>query len=134
MTTEDVDDSGFVAVTAMAGRFPGASDVETFWDNLCAGRESVSVLPEQLSAAPDGYVPSYGLLSDPELFDADYFDYSAEDALIMDPQHRLLLECAHEALERAGHGGPERVFTGVFVGGSVTDHAAIVRAWGHARG
>lgn len=134
MTTEDVDDSGFVAVTAMAGRFPGASDVETFWDNLCAGRESVSVLPDQLPAAADGYVPSYGLLTDPELFDADYFDYSAEDALIMDPQHRLLLECAHEALERAGHGGPERLSTGVFVGGSVTDHAAIVRAWGHARG
>jgi phthiocerol/phenolphthiocerol synthesis type-I polyketide synthase E len=130
----DVDDSGFVAVTAMAGRFPGASDVETFWGNLCDGRESVSVLHDQLSAAADGYVPSYGLLSDPELFDADYFDYSAEDALIMDPQHRLLLECAHEALERAGHGGPERLSTGVFVGGSVTDHAALVRAWGHARG
>jgi acyl transferase domain-containing protein len=134
MSTEDVDDSGFVAVTAMAGRFPGASDVETFWDNLCNGRESVSVLSDQLSAAADRYIPSYGLLSDPELFDADYFDYSPEDALIMDPQHRSLLECAHEALERAGHGGPERLSTGVFVGGSVTDHGALVRAWGHARG
>jgi acyl transferase domain-containing protein len=134
MSTEDVDDSGFVAVTAMAGRFPGAPDVETFWDNLCDGRESVSVLPDQLRAAADGYVPSYGLLRDPDLFDADYFDYSAEDALIMDPQHRLLLECAHEALERAGHGGPEHLSTGVFVGGSVTDHGALVRAWGRARG
>ncbi|WP_052422985.1 type I polyketide synthase [Nonomuraea candida] len=134
MIIDDVDDSGFVAVTAMAGRFPGASDVETFWDNLCDGRESVSVLSDQLPAAADRYVPSYGLLSDPELFDAGYFDYSPEDALIMDPQHRLLLECAHEALERAGHGGPERLPTGVFVGGSVTDHGALVRAWGHARG
>ncbi|MCE7004700.1 type I polyketide synthase [Kibdelosporangium philippinense] len=134
MWTEDVDDSGFVAVTAMAGRWPGASDVETFWENLCDGRESVSVLPDQLAAAEDGYVPAYGLLSDPEFFDADYFGYSPEDALIMDPQHRLLLECAHEAIERAGYGGPERLSTGVFVGGSVTDHGALVRAWGHTRG
>ncbi|RBQ14667.1 type I polyketide synthase [Spongiactinospora rosea] len=134
MSNDDVDESGFVAVTAMAGRFPGASDIETFWDDLCNGRESVSVLSGQLPAAAAGYVPSYGLLSDPELFDAGHFDYSPEDALIMDPQHRLLLECAHEALERAGHGGPERLPTGVFVGGSVTDHGALVRAWGHARG
>ncbi|MFK3979654.1 type I polyketide synthase [Micromonospora sp. NPDC050397] len=133
MSTEDVDDSGFVAVTAMAGRFPGAPDVETFWDNLRNGTESVSVLSDQLPTA-DGHVPSYGLLGDPDLFDADYFDYSPEDALIMDPQHRLLLECAHESLERAGHGGPERLSTGVFVGGSITDHAAHVRAWGRARG
>jgi acyl transferase domain-containing protein len=133
MSTEDVDDSGFIAVTAMAGRFPGAADVETFWDNLCHGRESVSVLSDQLPAA-DGHVPAYGRLSGPDLFDADYFDYSPEDALITDPQHRLLLECAHESLERAGHGGPERRSTGVFVGGSITDHGALVRAWGHARG
>ncbi|MET0493577.1 MAG: type I polyketide synthase [Actinoplanes sp.] len=133
MSTEDVDDSGFIAVTAMAGRFPGAADVETFWDNLCTGRESVSVLSDQLPSA-DGHVPSYGLLSDPDLFDADYFDYSPEDALIMDPQHRLLLECAHESLERAGHAGPERLSTGVFVGGSITDHGALVRAWGRDKG
>ncbi|WP_249998262.1 type I polyketide synthase [Actinoplanes sp. M2I2] len=134
MSTEDVADSGFVAVTAMAGRFPGAEDIEAFWDNLCAGRESVSVLSDQLPAATDGYVPSYGRLTDPEFFDADYFDYTSEDALVTDPQHRLLLECAHEALERAGHGGAERLPTGVFVGGSITDHGALVRAWGRARG
>ncbi|MET7951713.1 type I polyketide synthase [Micromonospora sp. NPDC005324] len=133
MSSEDADDSGYIAVTAMAGRFPGASDVETFWDNLCNGRDSVSMLSNQLPTA-DGHVPSYGLLRDPDLFDADYFDYSPEDALIMDPQHRLLLECAHESLERAGHGGAERLSTGVFVGGSITDHSAHVRAWGRARG
>jgi phthiocerol/phenolphthiocerol synthesis type-I polyketide synthase E len=132
-STADTDDSGFVAVTAMAGRFPGAPDVETFWDNLCNGRESVSVLTDQLPAATAGHVPSYGLLGEPEHFDADYFDYSPEDALIIDPQHRLLLECAHEALERAGHGGPERLSTGVFVGGSITDHGAHVRAWSRGR-
>ena len=132
-STEHVDQSGFVAVTAMAGRFPGAPDIETFWHNLCNARESVSVLTDQ-AATPDGYVPSYGLLSGPDLFDADFFDYSAEEALITDPQHRLLLECAHEVLDRAGHGGPERLPTGVFVGGAVTDHSAHVRAWGRERG
>ncbi|AWW35488.1 beta-ketoacyl synthase N-terminal-like domain-containing protein [Streptomyces cadmiisoli] len=134
MPTEDVDDSGFVAVTAMAGRFPGAPDIETFWDNLRAGRESVSVLTEQMPAAQDGHVPSYGLLSDTDRFDAEHFGYSSEDALIMDPQQRLLLECAHEVLERAGHSGPERLPTGVFVGGSASDHGAFVRAWAHGRG
>ncbi|WP_164386749.1 type I polyketide synthase [Streptomyces sp. OM5714] len=134
MSTEDNDDSGFVAVTAMAGRFPGAPDVETFWANLCEGRESVSVLTDQLPAAAAGHVPSYGLLSDADRFDAEYFDCTPEEALITDPQHRLLLECAHEALERAGHGGPERLSTGVFVGGSATDHGALVRAWGRSGG
>lgn len=128
-----IDDSGFVAVTSMSGRFPGASSVETFWDNLCEGRESLSELPGE-EPPVDGHVQSYGRLEGPELFDADHFDYSPEDALITDPQHRLLLECAHEALERAGYGGPERLSTGVFVGGSLTDHGALVRAWGRDRG
>src|SRR5690349_55480 len=101
MSNEDVDDGGYIAVTAMAGRFPGAPDVETFWDNLRHGRESVSRL-----AAAGGHVPAYGMLDGPDLFDAGFFDCSPDEALATDPQHRLLLECAHEALERAGHGGP----------------------------
>jgi phthiocerol/phenolphthiocerol synthesis type-I polyketide synthase E len=130
MCAEQDDTDGFVAVTAMSGRFPGAGDVESFWDDLCRGRESVSVIGEP---APGGYVPCYGVLDGPGLFDAGHFGWSCDDALVTDPQHRLLLECAHEALEAAGHGGPGRPSTGVFVGGSVTGHADRVRAWGRER-
>lgn len=124
----DNDESGDVAVIGMAGRFPGASSVEEFWENLLQGRESVSVLTEQLDTAEPGHVPAYGVLAGADEFDAEFFGYSPEEALVIDPQQRVLLECAHEALERAGHGGPERLVTGVFVGGSATDHAARLRA------
>ncbi|ONI86956.1 hypothetical protein ALI144C_09915 [Actinosynnema sp. ALI-1.44] len=112
-----------MAVTAMTGRFPGASTVAEFWDNLLQGTESITLT----GTTESDHVPAYGILPGADEFDAEFFGYSPEEALIIDPQQRLLLECAHEALERAGHGGPERLTTGVFVGGSSTDHAAKVR-------
>ncbi|WP_406175042.1 type I polyketide synthase [Streptomyces sp. NBC_00996] len=117
-----------VAVVGMAGRFPGAPDVERFWENLCAGRETISVLPDRADPAHPDYVPAYGVLERPGAFDAAYFGLSAHDALITDPQQRLLLECAHEALERAGHGGEDRPVTGVFVGAGNNGYAEAVRA------
>ncbi|HXM56465.1 MAG TPA: polyketide synthase, partial [Candidatus Dormibacteraeota bacterium] len=110
-----------VAVIGMAGRFPGAPDVETYWANLLAGVESVVTAP----GVPGGF----GVLEAADHFDADYFGCSPLEALVMDPQHRLLLECAVEALEHAGHGaragGP---VTGVFAGASQTDHLAALLA------
>jgi amino acid adenylation domain-containing protein len=101
-----------VAIVGLAGRFPGAGDVERFWENLTAGVESVSFFSrEELAAAgvePEmlddpAYVPARALLADAELFDAELFGYSPREAEVIDPQHRLLLECAWEALEHAGH-------------------------------
>ncbi|MEU8695393.1 beta-ketoacyl synthase N-terminal-like domain-containing protein [Streptomyces sp. NPDC048665] len=117
-----------VAVVGMAGRFPGAPDVERFWENLCAARETISVLPDRADPAHPDYVPAYGVLDGVGEFDAAYFGLSAHDALITDPQQRLLLECAHEALERAGHGGEDRPVTGVFVGAGNNGYAEAVRA------
>ncbi|MFJ9821766.1 type I polyketide synthase [Streptomyces sp. NPDC101151] len=117
-----------VAVVGMAGRFPGAPDVERFWENLCAARETISVLPDRADPAHPDYVPAYGVLEGAGEFDAAYFGLSAHDALITDPQQRLLLECAHEALERAGHGGEDRPVTGVFVGAGNNGYAEAVRA------
>ncbi|MFF8730920.1 type I polyketide synthase [Streptomyces sp. NPDC015171] len=122
------DQHDLVAVVGMAGRFPGAADVERFWENLCAGRETVSVLPDRADPAHPDYVPAYGVLDGAGEFDAAYFGLSAHDALITDPQQRLLLECAHEALERAGHGGEDRPVTGVFVGAGNNGYAEAVRA------
>ncbi|WNG27708.1 acyltransferase domain-containing protein [Cystobacter fuscus] len=125
---EDNDQSRYIAVTGMAGRFPGAASVKQFWRNLCQGIESISVLGDQRDPAHPEYVPAYGVLEGAAEFDAEFFGYSPNDALILDPQHRLVLECAHEALESAGYGGSSRPVTGVFVGGSGTNYAEHVRA------
>ncbi len=101
-----------IAIIGMAGRFPGANNIEEFWENLKAGVESITfftdqeleasgVAPEWLSN-PD-YVKAGGILDDIELFDADFFECTPREAQIMDPQHRLLLECAYEALESSGY-------------------------------
>ncbi|MFJ8431292.1 SDR family NAD(P)-dependent oxidoreductase [Kitasatospora sp. NPDC094019] len=100
-----------IAVVGMAGRFPGAPDVDTFWRNLEEGRESIEVLSEAALLAAgvdpevsgrDGYVRAKGVLAGADRFDAAFFGYSPREAEIMDPQHRVFLECAWEALESAG--------------------------------
>ncbi|MBP6630363.1 MAG: amino acid adenylation domain-containing protein [Kofleriaceae bacterium] len=104
-----------IAVIGMAGRFPGAADVEAFWANLCAGTESITVFrPDQLDPSipaalrqDPAYVPARGVLADTELFDAGFFGVSPLEAQLMDPQHRHLLEVAWHALEHAGY-VPER--------------------------
>ncbi|MBH1934819.1 acyltransferase domain-containing protein [Streptomyces sp. AV19] len=117
-----------VAVIGMAGRFPGAPDVERFWENLLQARETVSVLDDRRDPARPEFTPAYGVLDGAGDFDAGFFGLSPNDALITDPQQRLLLECAHEALERAGHGAEDRPVTGVFVGASANGYAEAVRA------
>ncbi|HKH45554.1 MAG TPA: amino acid adenylation domain-containing protein, partial [Thermoanaerobaculia bacterium] len=100
-----------IAVIGVAGRFPGAADVEVFWRNLCGGIESIASFSreELLAAGLDpaivnhpSFVPSRGALEGVDLFDAALFDLSPREAEILDPQHRLFLECAWEALENAG--------------------------------
>jgi amino acid adenylation domain-containing protein len=100
-----------VAIIAMAGRFPGAPDVETFWDNLCNGRESIRFFaPGELDPAvsqidrddPD-YVAARGVIDDVEQFDAGFFGMSPREAELTDPQQRLFLELCWECLERGGY-------------------------------
>lgn len=115
-----------IAIIGMAGKFPGAKDLDTFWQNLRDGVESVSFFSEEelLSAGIDpallrdpSYVKANALLSDIEMFDASFFGVSPREAELMDPQQRLFLECAWEALENAGYGADtRRVPVGVFAG------------------
>ncbi len=101
-----------VAIIGMVGRFPGAQSVETFWQNICDGTESIIrlapdedytlILDPTLRNNPQ-YVPAGAFLDHIDLFDAAFFGYTPREAQIMDPQHRLFLECAWEALERAGY-------------------------------
>ncbi|WP_437675093.1 type I polyketide synthase [Sorangium sp. So ce131] len=121
-----------IAIIGMAGRFPGARDVDTFWRNLCAGVESVTVLTDDelreagvepaLMARPD-YVRTRAVLDDIDLFDAELFGFTPREAAALDPQHRLFLECAWEAFENAGI-DPERAGgrVGVYAGSSLNDY------------
>jgi acyl transferase domain-containing protein len=120
----------------MAGRFPGAESVDEFWRNICGGIESIAPVSApygskrrpQARVGSGTYVPAAGLLKGIELFDADFFKITPHDAEIMDPQHRVFLECAWEALEHAGYDvGRVRSRVGVFAGMGVNDYADRVR-------
>ncbi|MGY0560827.1 amino acid adenylation domain-containing protein [Luteimonas sp. A277] len=122
-----------VAIIAMAGRFPGAADVEAFWDNLCAGRDSITVFaPDELDpsvALADRMHPSYvtarGIIEDVEQFDAAFFGISPREAELMDPQHRIFLELCWECMERGGEiPDASTVPVGVFAG---TYHSTYLR-------
>jgi phthiocerol/phenolphthiocerol synthesis type-I polyketide synthase E len=101
-----------IAVIGMAGRFPGAKNIDEFWQGLYSGRESVTFFTDEelkesgidpaLLANPS-YIKAGAILENPELFDASFFRYSPREAEMMDPQHRLFLECAWEAVEQAGY-------------------------------
>ena len=121
-----------IAIVGCAGRFPGARDVAELWRNLCAGRESISFFSrDELAAAgvdaaaldDPNFVPARGRLAEADLFDAPFFDFTPREAQITDPQHRLFLECAWEALEDAGYDPgrfPGRI--GVFAGVSMSTY------------
>jgi acyl transferase domain-containing protein len=101
-----------IAIIGMAGRFPGAGTIDELWQNLRGGVESISFftdeeavaagLPAELLGA-ENLVKAGGVLAGIELFDAAFFGIPPVLARIMDPQHRLFLECAWEALESAGY-------------------------------
>lgn len=120
--------SGDIAIIGMSGRFPGAQNIEQFWNNLENGVESIRFFSDtELAEAgvdpalirhPD-YVKAFGALEDIESFDAGFFGYSPAEAELMDPQHRLFLQCAWSSLEHAGY-DVERLQdkVGVFAGAS----------------
>ncbi|KZN53059.1 hypothetical protein N474_22250 [Pseudoalteromonas luteoviolacea CPMOR-2] len=121
-----------IAIIGLAGRFPGAKDVNSFWENIVQGKESLSTFSdEELLAAGveeslinnPNYVKKGVVLENVKEFDADFFHFTPREAEILDPQHRLLLECAVEALEMGGYGDlaqPQNV--GVHVGVGVNTY------------
>lgn len=108
---EDTPDTeGAVAIIGMACRYPGAGTVEEYWALLRAGAEGISHFRrEELVAAgadPDlvlrpDFVPAKGMLAGAERFDWSFFGYSRAEAASIDPQHRVFLECAAEAIDDA---------------------------------
>ncbi len=101
-----------IAIIGMSGRFPGAKNLDEFWQNLRNGVESISFFTEQelkdagvnsAALSNPNYVKARAVIEDVEFFDAAFFGFSPREAEITDPQHRLFLECASEALESAGY-------------------------------
>lgn len=114
-----------VAVISMAGRFPGADTIDELWDILKNGRETTKFftddeldasISESLKNNPN-YVKARGVINDAKGFDASFFGIPPKQAELMDPQQRIFLEIAREALEKAGY-VPDRYdgTIGVFAG------------------
>jgi acyl transferase domain-containing protein len=100
-----------VAIIGMAGRFPGADNLEQFWQNLCQGISSIQIISDPIQADEGdakllrhpNYVKAYASFDQIDGFDATFFGYSPREAELIDPQHRVFLECAWTALENAGY-------------------------------
>ncbi len=129
---KDNEPSG-IAIVGIAGRFPGANTVGKFWQNLVSGVESVSRFSgselecahAQRSSLSDDprYIMARPVLDDVELFDAAFFGVTPKEAELMDPQHRIFLECAWNALEDAGYDSTRYAGKiGVFAGQSLNTY------------
>ncbi len=126
--TGHIDDSSSdIAIIGMACRFPGCNTTDQFWKNLTLGKETISHFSNEeleknefeyhnLKDRSD-YVGSRGIIENIEMFDASFFGISPTEASSLDPQHRLWLECAWEALEDAAY-NPDTFngLIGVFTG------------------
>src|SRR5947209_10375335 len=133
-----------VAIIGMTGRFPGARDLESFWNNLREGVDAVSFFSDdELQAAGVGpallrhpnYVKAKAVLEDAGMFDAGFFEFSPREAELTDPQVRIFLECAWEAMESAGY-DPDNFagLIGVYTGMSVSSYMLHLLAAGTAAG
>lgn len=122
----DMTNNPDIAVIGMACRFPGARSLEEFWRNLVEGVESITRFSDQellQSGIPaaclrnPNYVKAAPILEGPGQFDAGFFGFQPSEARSLDPQHRILLELAHDAIEDAGY-DPDRYpgRVGVFTG------------------
>jgi phthiocerol/phenolphthiocerol synthesis type-I polyketide synthase E len=131
-----------IAIIGVGLRFPGASTVDTFWRNLRDGRESVrffsneelldNSIPEDLLGDP-AYVKASPVLDGFDLFDESFFGYSPKEAVVMDPQNRLLLEVSWETFEDAGY-SPAALHdsgVGVFIGGGSSLTSYLLAFAGH---
>lgn len=101
-----------IAVIGLSGRFPGGRTVERFWQNVRSGMECITFfsdreLEDSGQSATElrnpNYVKARGVIEDIDLFDASFFGFSPREAEIADPQQRIMLECAWEALESSGY-------------------------------
>ncbi len=110
----NINDEEKIAIIGLAGRYPGANNIEEFWENLKAGKDSITEIPEDRWSLKDFYDAergkpgkSYskwgGFLNDVDKFDPFFFKISPREAEIMEPQEKLFLQTAWETIEDAGY-------------------------------
>ena len=131
-THDDPAYESAIAIIGMTGRFPGSNDIDQFWNNLVAGERLIQPLSdaqlrlagvdEMLLHHPD-YVKAGTTVEGVDMFDATFFGFTPREAEVMDPQHRIFLECAWEALERAGYTAETyRGLIGIFAGSASSSY------------
>jgi polyketide synthase PksN len=121
-----------IAVIGMAGRFPGAGNIDEFWNNLKEGSEAISFFTDEelkeAGVSPElikspAYIKASGVLEDIECFDAPLFGYTPKEAEVMDPQVRIFHECVWTAIEDAGYDpGTYDGLIGLYAGASPNFH------------
>lgn len=127
-----------VAVIGMCGRFPGAPDLDAFWNRLRAGDDMLTTytddelvaagVPERVLRDPH-YVRRAATLPDAFDFDPEFFGYTRREAKLIDPQQRLMLEVAWELLDTIGYsGGADDQAVGVFAGAAMNTYLTNVVA------
>ena len=119
-----------IAIVGMGARFPRSPSVDTYWEHLAAGADLLSQATdaelrvagvEPGSAQASHFVRSGTRLEDAESFDAKFFGMTRREAEITDPQQRIFLECAYEAMEHAALTG-EGARVGVFAGSGMNTY------------
>lgn len=135
-----------IAVVGMSCRYPGGiNDAESYWQALVEGKDCIdydgagrwdmdALFDENPEAPGKIYTKALGAIDRPEYFDAEFFGISPREAEATDPQHRILLEVCHDAMEHAGIASDRLAGSksGVFVGISSTDYAQLGTLFGSA--
>ncbi|KAL3483263.1 hypothetical protein BJX62DRAFT_249632 [Aspergillus germanicus] len=132
----DGDDGPFsypdhsIAIVGAAGRFAGAANLNQLWNLIRTGASTVSAYNQE-GATPvrDSQTRRGNYFSNVDAFDAKLFGYSPKEAQFMDPQHRVALQVAYEAVEGAGYMSPGsclRKDIGCYVGIATSDYEANV--------
>ncbi|HEY1352296.1 MAG TPA: amino acid adenylation domain-containing protein [Ktedonobacteraceae bacterium] len=140
-TRESTGQFNDIAIIGMAGRFPKAKDLDAFWQLLHDGAEGISFFSsDELRAVgvqdrllhDPAYIKAGAVLEDIEYFDAHFFDYPPKIAQLMNPQQRLFLECAWQALENAGYNpATYQGAIGVYAGSSRNSYLSRIRTHPH---
>jgi acyl transferase domain-containing protein/acyl carrier protein len=136
-----VDSLEPIAIIGIAGRFPGSQDVNEFWHNLCERRDSISSFSDEeieragvdrATLSSPNYVKAGGVIEGVDLFDASFFGLTPREAEVMDPQQRIFLECAWNALENAGY-DPETYQgrIGVYAGSAINGYLLNIHSNSH---
>lgn len=112
MSEHEIDNS--IAIIGLSGRFPDANHIDEYWNNIRSGHEAIHPLTDdrlrelgvsEAKIQHPRYVKWSSSITGTDQFDYTFFDMNKREASMMDPQHRLMLTCAYEALEDGGYHG-----------------------------